>query len=251
MHDTASAAALSQLLNQFSVPMFAVERSGPYSTFRFACLNDAMATTGQQPVAEILGKSAFDILPMQEAEVANGRYLECALTRSVVRFRDRFTTDGRRVIWDTTLQFVELPNSAERVLGTSIQLGAEDATLPEAVTFEDIQYISTMADIAITRNGRDVAVLQPEKRIYPVAQMPTTEAAIDQNWRRDLYVVIGDQQESGGWAVRIFVKPFANWIWGGAIIMALGGVVSLTDRRWRVGAAARKKRVASAGLPAE
>jgi cytochrome c-type biogenesis protein CcmF len=71
--------------------------------------------------------------------------------------------------------------------------------------------------------------------------MPTTEAAIANGVFRDLYVVIGDAQEGGGWAVRTYIKPFANWIWAGAIIMALGGGLSLTDRRHRVAAGARRQ----------
>ena len=91
-------------------------------------------------------------------------------------------------------------------------------------------------------------MLHPEKRIYPVQGMATTEAAIDRGLTRDLYVALGDPQPGGGWAVRTYVKPFANWIWGGALVMALGGVVSLTDRRYRVGAPARR---APAAVPAE
>jgi cytochrome c-type biogenesis protein CcmF len=81
--------------------------------------------------------------------------------------------------------------------------------------------------------------------------MPTTEAAISNGVFRDIYVVIGDPQEGGGWAVRTFVKPFANWIWAGAIVMALGGCLSLLDRRYRVAAGARKERHSPAGVPAE
>ena len=80
--------------------------------------------------------------------------------------------------------------------------------------------------------------------------MPTTEAAIDYGPLRDLYLVIGDPQDGGGWAVRGYVKPFANWLWGGALLMALGGLLSLTDRRYRVAAGARKA-AAPRGVPAE
>jgi cytochrome c-type biogenesis protein CcmF len=94
-------------------------------------------------------------------------------------------------------------------------------------------------------------ILQPEKRVYPIAQMPTTEAAIANGVLRDLYVVIGDPQTGGGWAVRTYIKPFANWIWAGCIIMALGGALSLSDRRHRVGAVAQKRTAPPAGVPAE
>jgi cytochrome c-type biogenesis protein CcmF len=78
--------------------------------------------------------------------------------------------------------------------------------------------------------------------------MPTTEAAIDNGIFRDIYLVIGDPQDGGGYAVRSYVKPFANWIWGGAMLMAFGGMLSLTDRRYRVAAGARRAPVAQ---PAE
>ncbi|MBV7379294.1 heme lyase CcmF/NrfE family subunit [Maritimibacter dapengensis] len=111
-------------------------------------------------------------------------------------------------------------------------------------------YLSTVADIEVSRNGRDLAVLQPEKRVYPVQAMPTTEAAILNGFWRDIYVVIGDAQSDGGYAVRTFIKPFANWIWAGAIIMALGGLLSLSDRRYRVAAGASRQ-MRSTGVPAE
>jgi cytochrome c-type biogenesis protein CcmF len=110
-------------------------------------------------------------------------------------------------------------------------------------------YRATRAEFHVYRGGAEIAALFPEKRAYPVAQMPTTEAAIDNGFLRDLYLVIGDPQEGGGWAVRTYIKPFANWIWGGAIIMALGGLLSLSDRRYRVAAGAR--RTPAAAVPAE
>ncbi|WP_116131495.1 heme lyase CcmF/NrfE family subunit [Tropicimonas sp. IMCC34043] len=113
-------------------------------------------------------------------------------------------------------------------------------------------YSSTMATMAVYRDGREIALMHPEKRVYPVAQMPTTEAAIDNGIFRDIYLVIGDPQDGGGWAVRTYIKPLANWIWSGCIIMAIGGLFSLSDRRYRVAAGARRQRTApSAGVPAE
>ena len=80
--------------------------------------------------------------------------------------------------------------------------------------------------------------------------MATTEAGIDRGLTRDLYVALGEPQQDGAWALRTYLKPFANWIWLGAMIMAVGGVVSLTDRRYRVGAPARPTPPRSA-VPAE
>lgn len=133
--------------------------------------------------------------------------------------------------------------------GESFPLGAYTVRLDKVEEVEGPNYTSTMGTMTVTKGGARVAVLTPEKRFYPVAQMPTTEAAIDYGFTRDLYLVLGDRQRSGGWAVRSYIEPFANWLWGGAILMALGGVLSLTDRRYRVAAGARRQDLA--GVPAE
>ncbi|UWQ21019.1 heme lyase CcmF/NrfE family subunit [Jannaschia sp. W003] len=134
--------------------------------------------------------------------------------------------------------------------GESLSVGRFEATLLGVEREQGPNYVATVATLRVSEDGAPLGVLRPEKRLYPVARMPTTEAGIDSGFTRDLYAVVGDPQEGGGWAIRVFVKPFANWIWGGAIIMALGGLLSLLDRRWRVGAAGRKApRVV--GVPAE
>ncbi|WP_284326004.1 heme lyase CcmF/NrfE family subunit [Cypionkella aquatica] len=130
-------------------------------------------------------------------------------------------------------------------IGESFALGRYDVTLLAVNSVQGPNYSSVMADMRVSAGGAQVALLHPEKRIYPVAGMPTTEAAIDLGVFRDLYLVIGDAQDDGGFAVRSYIKPFANWIWGGALLMALGGLVSLSDRRFRVAAGARK----AAALP--
>lgn len=126
-------------------------------------------------------------------------------------------------------------------------VGSYEITLQQVRDVAGPNYLSTTADILVTRNGQEVALLQPEKRVYPVAGMPTTEAAIDYRVFRDVYVVIGDAQANGGHTVRTYVKPLANWIWFGCALMALGGLLSLTDRRYRVAAGAGKR----VGVPAE
>ena len=127
-------------------------------------------------------------------------------------------------------------------IGDSYDVDGYTFTLSDVRSLEGPNYVTTMATIDVTKQGRDVTTLFPEKRFYPVAQMPTTEAAIRNGVLRDLYVVIGEPQGNGGWAVRVYIKPFANWIWGGCILMALGALISLTDRRLRVGAGATKTR---------
>jgi cytochrome c-type biogenesis protein CcmF len=134
-------------------------------------------------------------------------------------------------------------------VGEAFDVGAFILVLDDVQDVRGPNYLSTMGFVTLSRDGRELAQLRPEKRIYPVAQMPTTEAGIDYRFLRDVYVVIGDQQDNGGWVVRTYIKPFANWMWGGALLMALGGALSLSDRRFRVAAGAARR--IPQGTPAE
>jgi cytochrome c-type biogenesis protein CcmF len=102
-------------------------------------------------------------------------------------------------------------------------------------------YTADRATIEVTRNGKTITVLHPERRYFPVQQMSTGQTAIHTNFMADLYVALGDPGNHGGSVVRAFWKPLVPWIWLGAVIMASGGGLSLIDRRWRVGAAARRR----------
>jgi cytochrome c-type biogenesis protein CcmF len=94
----------------------------------------------------------------------------------------------------------------------------------------------------VTRGGAPVTELAPAKRLYDAPPQPTTEAGIHASWRGDLYAVLGDPQQDGGVAVRLYFHPLVRFIWLGALIMFLGGAVSLSDRRLRVGAPTRARR---------
>ena len=134
-------------------------------------------------------------------------------------------------------------------VGETFSFRGYDVTLDAVDQVRGPNYLSTMATMSVARDGRPVAVLQPEKRVYPVQAMPTTEVAIDYGFTRDIYLVIGDAQDNGGWAVRSYYKPFANWLWIGSGLMALGGLFSLSDRRYRIAAGASRR--TAAPQPAE
>ena len=125
-------------------------------------------------------------------------------------------------------------------IGERFDVGSYSFELRDVTEFDGPNYRTTMGEVAVFKGESDVTVLFPEKRYYPVADMPTTEAAIRNGILRDIYVVIGDPQDGGGYTVRVYIKPFANWIWGGAMLMALGGLFSLMDRRLRMAAGAAK-----------
>ncbi len=133
-------------------------------------------------------------------------------------------------------------------IGGSIEVGSYTVQLDNVERLQGPNYVATTGYVTLFQDGVEIAQLRPEKRFYPVAQMPTTEAAIDYNLARDVYVVIGDEQDTGGWVMRTYIKPLTNWIWIGCAMMALGGLLSLTDRRFRVAAGAAKR---TAQVPAE
>ncbi|KAB2542764.1 cytochrome C biogenesis protein CcmF [Salipiger aestuarii] len=135
-------------------------------------------------------------------------------------------------------------------LNTPYTVGAFEFELLGVQRVQGPNWFADRGEVSVRRDGAEIAHLYPEKRTYPVARMPTTEAAIHGGFWRDIYVVIGDAQQGGGWTVRVYLKPLANWIWGGAILMAIGGALSLSDRRFRVAAGARKA-VPAGEVPAE
>jgi cytochrome c-type biogenesis protein CcmF len=98
-------------------------------------------------------------------------------------------------------------------------------------------YTALTGDVDLYAGARWLRKLHPEKRQYASSAMPMTEAAIDSSLTRDVYVSLGEpidrQQPFAAWAVRVYHKPFVDWIWGGCVLMALGGVLAISDRRYR------------------
>ena len=94
-------------------------------------------------------------------------------------------------------------------------------------------YAAAQGLLEVTRNGKAVATMRPEKRVYRVQQNPMTEAAINTGLTRDLFIALGEPVGASAWTVRIYYKPFIDWIWGGCVLMALGGIVAAADRRYR------------------
>ena len=112
-------------------------------------------------------------------------------------------------------------------------------------------YRAVTGRFELERDGRLLAVLRPEKRDYPAERSQTTEAAIHTTWLADIYAVLGERSSTGAWTARLYHNPLVPWIWVGAIVMAAGGAVSLTDRRLRIGAPRRARRspAVEAGAP--
>jgi cytochrome c-type biogenesis protein CcmF len=111
---------------------------------------------------------------------------------------------------------------------------------------EDIQgpnYQASRATLSVMQGGKLVATVTPDRRVYNVSRSPMTEVAIDRGLLRDVYIALGDPVSATAWSVRLHHKPFVNWIWIGCVLMALGGLLAVMDRRYR------KVRVQQAARP--
>ncbi len=128
-------------------------------------------------------------------------------------------------------------------VGDTVNVGGYDFKFNGATNVVGPNYQGARADISISRNGKFLRTMNPEKRIYNATQNAMTETAIDTGLFRDLYLSLGEPVgNSGAWSVRVHYKPFVDWIWGGALLMAIGGGLAVSDRRYAL--AARKQREA-------
>ena len=134
--------------------------------------------------------------------------------------------------------------------GDVLQLSGFDLRFASIGDVAGPNYQAERGVFAVSRAGRPVAQLVSERRFYPVREQQTTAAGIRTNLISNLYVAIGEPNDSGGWAVRFYYHPLAPWIWLGTLTMAFGGLVSLSDRRLRVGAPQHSMRQAVL-VPAE
>jgi len=125
--------------------------------------------------------------------------------------------------------------------GDTVSVGGYQIQLQGIQTVPGPNYEAIRGAFLLSKNGAPQATLYPEKRSYFSSTMPMTEAAIHVSLTRDIYVSLGEELADKAWAVRVYYKPFVDWIWGGCLLMALGGILAMTDKRYRN----RLKRVAA------
>jgi cytochrome c-type biogenesis protein CcmF len=135
--------------------------------------------------------------------------------------------------------------------GQSVALSGYRFTFEGTHSIDGPNYTGVEGRFRVDVDGRELATLSPQTRSYPHPPMETTEAAIRPRLSGDLYAVIGDPTGGGAWSTRLYHKPLVHWIWGGAMIMVLGGALSLSDRRLRVGAPRRPRAAALAPAGAD
>ena len=126
--------------------------------------------------------------------------------------------------------------------GQSVDVAGYHFTFNGVKAVEGPNYVAAQGDFDLAVDGKFVRKMNPEKRNYHSSAMPMTEASIDAGLLRDVYVSLGEpidrDKPEGEWAVRVYYKPFVDWIWGGCVLMSLGGLIAMLDRRYRVKARA-------------
>ncbi len=148
---------------------------------------------------------------------------------------------GVFIIGVTLVKGYEADKDLKMRPGDVAELGGYSFRFQGVSDVQGPNYTAARGTIEVSKNGRVVRTMTPEKRIYTVQRMPMTEAAIDTGLLRDLYVSLGEPLDAQTWIVQIRYKPFVDWIWGGCVLMALGGILAACDRRYRVLAARRER----------
>src|SRR6185369_13202104 len=134
--------------------------------------------------------------------------------------------------------------------GDTVSAGGYDFRFDGVTNVTGPNYVAGRAEVTVSRNGEEIEKMFPEKRNYNATGNVMTETAIDSGIFRHLYLSLGEPAGSGAWTLRVYYKPFVGWIWGGALLMAIGGGLAVSDRRYAL--AARKEREARQTLkPAE
>ena len=150
---------------------------------------------------------------------------------------------GVFIVGVTLVKSYESERDLRMAPGESVTLGGYSFRFEGVRQADGPNYAAVRARITVTRDGAAIASLEPEKRVYHVQRNAMTEADIQYGITRDLYVSLGDSVGGDAWTVRIHVKPFVGWIWGGCLLMALGGLFAASDRRYR--AASRRREAAA------
>jgi cytochrome c-type biogenesis protein CcmF len=137
------------------------------------------------------------------------------------------------IVGVTLVNGYEIEKDVKMSVGNTVTIGSYTIRLDALKEMEGPNYTGVEGSMAILVDGEEVDRMFPQKRLYTVQQMAMTEAAIDTGFTRDLYISLGEPLSDGSWVVRVYLKPFVDWIWGGAFLMALGGILAVSDRRYR------------------
>ena len=138
------------------------------------------------------------------------------------------------IVGVTMVKGFEVEQDLRMNVGQTATIGGYTFRFDGTQQYKGPNYIAARGTFSVSQDGHEVTVMYPEKRRYNVQNQTMTEAAISPGLLRDLYVSLGEPLEDGAWSVRLYHKPFVDWIWGGCLVMAVGGVLAISDRRYRL-----------------
>ncbi|MGA8009036.1 MAG: heme lyase CcmF/NrfE family subunit [Thiomonas sp.] len=234
-----------------AVPLFLLAAFGPVANWKHSPPAALLRTT-RWPLLAATGGAACLPLIMGRWTMGATVGIFCALwiaaaTEQQIRMRLR-SGNPPAAYWGMQLAHIGLAVSIAGItIVTNYQVEHDVRMAPGDTThiagytirMRDMQvrsgpnYRAQQGAFELSHDGHLLRLLHPEKRKYFSSEMPMTEAAIDSGLWRDVYVSLGEPLQGGAWAVRVYYKPLVNWIWGGALLMALGGALSASDRRYR------------------
>jgi len=191
------------------------------------------------------------LLSLRERLAGHGNFMQRMRGQSLSYYGMQFAHLGVAVfiIGVTMVKGYETERDVRMDVGDTVQAGGYEFRFNGATEKQGPNYEAAQGHISVSKNGKLVTELYPEKRQYNASGMPMTEAAIDTGFLGDLYVSLGEPipDSKGAWAVRVYIKPFVDWIWAGCLLMGLGGVLAISDRRYRLHKKAGAGKLAAAG----
>jgi len=173
-----------------------------------------------------------------------------AITRGMLGMSIAHFGVGVFVLGVTVVSAFNVEADRSVVVGDHVTVAGYDFELRNLRNVQGPNYRALEGEIDIRKDGEFIGQVRPQKRTYLVQQSPMTEAGIDATWNRDLFVALGDPLGNNAWSMRVQYKPLIRFIWLGSFIMAFGGIVAASDRRYRLTAKATAPRVTVKGEPA-
>ena len=222
--------------------VFAVAAVTFFATLAIADWSDFLAALGFGLAGWLLAGTLFELaerVRLFRVPVLQSLRRAAGLPRAAWGMTIAHGATGLMVLGITASSAWQTERIAYLKPGQSLQVAAYRVTFVGVRLVRGPNFIARQGRFEARRGGELITVLEAEKRVYPRERQTTTEAAIHGTLVGDLYVVLGDPDRQGGWAVRMYFNPLVAWIWIGAVLMFLGALISLTDRRHRVGAPRR------------
>lgn len=178
------------------------------------------------------------IVSLQQRWSGSGSFMQRVRSQSLSYYGMQFAHLGVAIfiIGVTVVKGYATERDVRMNVGDTVDAGGYVFRFDGVSDITGPNYMAIAAHFTVTRDGKRVTELVPQKRRYNASGAPMTEAAIDTGLFRDLYVSMGEAipESEGAWSIRVYYKPFVDWIWVGCLMMALGGVLAMSDRRYRI-----------------